>query len=139
MLLRAFCRPAFQKAYPGKQSGWTSTKKLLLVMKFTAIILLTACLTASAHSYSQITLSEKNVPLQKVFKEIQKQTGFNFFYTYEVVQKAGPVTVQVNNVSLQQALEESLKGKALSYEIVNNTVVIKTRPTAPATGEQEKS
>ena len=97
-------------------------------MKLTAIILLSACLTASANGYSQITLSEKNAPLQKVFKEIQKQTGYNFFYTYELLLQAGFVTVKVNNVSLEKALEVSLKGKELTYEIINKTVVIKEKP-----------
>jgi len=96
-------------------------------MKLTAIILLSACLTASANGYSQITLSEKNAPLQKVFKEIQKQTGYNFFYTYELMQQAGPVTVKVNNVSLEKALEMSLSGKELTYEIISKTVVIKEK------------
>lgn len=100
-------------------------------MKFTAIILLSACLTASANGYSQITLSEKNAPLQKVFKEIQKQSGYDFFYTYELLQQAGAVTVRVNNVSLEKALEESLKGKDLTYEIVNKTVVIKEKIKEP--------
>lgn len=104
-----------------------ATKKTLLIMKFTAIILLSACLTASANGYSQITLSEKNAPLQKIFKEIQKQSGYDFFYTYELLQQAGTVTVRVNNVPLEKALEESLKGKDLTYEIINKTVVIKEK------------
>lgn len=96
-------------------------------MKITAIILLSACLTASANGYSQITLSEKNAPLQKVFKEIQKQSGYDFFYTYELMQQVGPVTVKVNNVSLEKALEISLRGKDLTYEIINKTIVIKEK------------
>ena len=40
-----------------------------------------ACLTASAGGLAQkVTLSEKNVKLEKVFKEIRRQTGYVFFY-----------------------------------------------------------
>jgi TonB-linked SusC/RagA family outer membrane protein len=102
--------------------------KTLLIMKFTAIILLFACLAATAEGYSQITLSEKNVPLQKVFKEIQKQSGYDFLFSYTLVQNAGKVTINIKNVSLQAALEELLKGKDLSYEIMEKTVVIKPKP-----------
>ena len=124
MLLKALC----------KSSPWGKlfTTKTLLIMKFTAIILLSACLTASANGYSQITLSEKNAPLQKVFKEIQKQSGYDFFYTYELLHQAGTVTVKVSNVSLETALKESLKDKDLTYEIINKTIVIKQKIKEPA-------
>ena len=55
-------------------------KQNWLVMKLTAILILSACLQVSATGLSQnISLSEKNVPLQKVFKQIHKQTGYQFF------------------------------------------------------------
>jgi TonB-linked SusC/RagA family outer membrane protein len=116
MLLKALC--------PRIPAGLTKT---LMIMKFTAIIVLSACLTASANGYSQITLSVKNAPLQKVFKEIQKQSGYDFFYTYELLQQAGNVSVKVDKVPLEKALEESLRGKGLTYEIINKTVVIKEK------------
>ena len=102
--------------------------KTLLIMKFTVFICLLASVTASAKTYSQITLNEKNVPLQKVFKQIQKQNGYDFLYSYELLQKAGNVSVSVHNVSLEQALEECLKNKPLSYSIVGKTVVVKPKP-----------
>jgi len=105
--------------------------KTLLIMKFTAIILLSACLAATARGYPQITLSEKNVPLQKVFREIQKQSGYDFLFSYMLVQNAGKVTISVKNVSLQVAVEEVLKGKDLGFEIMEKTVVIKPKPIIP--------
>ncbi len=99
--------------------------KTVRIMKLTAMFLLMACLTASAEGISQITLSKKNAPLQEVFKEIQKQSGYEFFYSYNVVQKAGTVTVTVKDVTLQKAIEAALQGKRLSYQIIGKTVVIK--------------
>lgn len=100
-------------------------------MKFTAILLFIACMQVSAKGYSQITLSEKNVPLTKVFKEIQKQSGYDFIYTYEVVQKEGNVSVAVQNATLQQALDACLNGKQLTYTISDKTVVIKSKIENP--------
>src|SRR5947209_15011072 len=102
-------------------------KQLLRRMKLTAIIILLTCLQVSARGYTQVTLSEKNVPLQKVFKEIQKQTGYDFLCTYELLQQAGKVSVKVKNASLQQALEICLKGTGLTYVILDKTVVIKAK------------
>ncbi len=102
--------------------------KTLLIMKLTAILILTACLQVSAKSYSQkVTLSMRDAPLQKVFKEIQKQTGYNFLYPYETVQKAGNIDVQVNGVTLQAALQQCLQNTSLTYSVVEKTVVIKEK------------
>ena len=58
--------------------GWT---QLLRVMKLTAVILLTACLQVAATGNAQkVSLDMQNVSLEKVFKEIKKQTGFYFLY-----------------------------------------------------------
>ncbi|MEO9021464.1 MAG: SusC/RagA family TonB-linked outer membrane protein [Ginsengibacter sp.] len=97
-------------------------------MKFTSILMLAACLQVSAESYSQkVTLSMRDVPLQKVFKEIQKQTGYNFLYPYETVQKAGNIDVNVNGVSLQSALQQCLQNTGLTYSMVEKTIVIKEK------------
>jgi TonB-linked SusC/RagA family outer membrane protein len=94
-------------------------------MKVTAIILLSACITASATGYTQkVSLSENNVPLEKVFKEIKKQTGFSFFFNEDLLTKATKVTVRVKDVSLQEALEICFKGQPLTYSIIGNTIVV---------------
>ncbi len=96
-----------------------------MIMKLSTIIFLSACLTASAKSNSQITLSKNNAPLQKVFKEIKKQSGYNFLFRYELLENVGTVTVNLSNATLNQALDAVLEGKPLTYEIIDNTVIIK--------------
>lgn len=103
------------------------SKLTLKIMKLTVIIFLAACMQVSAKGYSQITLSEHNRPLQKVFQKIQKQSGYDIVATYEVIKEAGDVTVNVQNVTLQRALEECLKGKSLAYTIIDKTVVIRLK------------
>jgi TonB-linked SusC/RagA family outer membrane protein len=103
------------------------SKQTLKIMKLVAIILFAACMQVSARGYSQITLSENNAPLQKVFKKIQKQSGYDFLCTYEILKEAGKVTINVRDVSLQKALEECLKGKPLTYVIIGKTIVVQTK------------
>lgn len=98
-----------------------------MIMKLSAIILLSTCLTASAKGISQITISKKDAPLQKVFKEIKRQSGYSFLYRYELLEDAGTVTVNLSNATLNQALDAVLKGKPLTYEIIDNTVIIKLK------------
>ena len=80
--------------------------KTLRVMKLTAILLLTACLTASANGFSQrVTLSEKNARLEKIFASLKKQTGFDFVYTEELLQQATTVSIELQSVEFEDALK----------------------------------
>ncbi|MFL5746637.1 MAG: SusC/RagA family TonB-linked outer membrane protein [Niastella sp.] len=97
-------------------------------MKLTALLVLITTLSVSANSFSQITLAQKNAPLTSVFKELQKQSGYEFFYSYELLSRQGNVTVYMKNVSLEEAIREVLKNKPLSFLLVGKTVVIKSMP-----------
>ncbi len=123
----AFCRCL--------QDGCTALsrmpKQIVLMMKIMTFLLFIACMQVSAAGYSQISLSGKDVPLQKVFKEIQRQSGYDFLYNPDLLQSAGTINIHVRNVSLQQALDACLKGKSLSYSIMERTVVVKPKIILP--------
>lgn len=100
-------------------------KKTLLFMKITTILLLSACLSVSAGSRAQkVTLLQKNVKLEKVFREIRKQTGYVFFYDTRVLERAKPVDIHVENVPIEEALKESLRGQPLDFSIERKTITI---------------
>jgi hypothetical protein len=108
--------------------------KTLLIMKFTAIFLLVACLHGSAAIYGQkVTLSEKDVSLQKVFRAIKKQTGFAFFFDEGWLEQAGRVTIHVKDEPLEKALDACFRDQPLTYSIIGKTVVIKKRNIRAAT------
>ena len=95
-------------------------------MKLTAILILVALFQVNAKGYSQnVTLVLTNVPLQKVFKEIKKQTGYKFLYTTELLNQAGSINIEVKNASIENTLKSCLKGTLLSYSIINTTIIIK--------------
>ncbi len=111
------------------------TKKLLLIMKLTAIILLSACLGASARSDAQnISITLKNASLETVFNVIKQQTGYRFLYRDEVLKEAKPVSIDVKNATLETVLFICLKDQPLSYKIFENTVVINAKqiPALPS-------
>src|SRR5579871_1735727 len=94
------------------------------IMQLTAIILLTCCLGVSAAGTAQkLTLNERNVPLQKVFREIERQSGYQFLFFDEDL-KGATVTIEVKDKDLQDVLKDCFKGQPLSYEIVDRTVVV---------------
>lgn len=99
--------------------------KPIFIMNVLAIGLLLCSLTVAGRGYTQYSISGKNVALPKVLKELKRQSGYDFVYATDLLQKAGSVTVNLQNVSLEEALNRCLSGKGLGYTIIGKTVVIK--------------
>ncbi|UYQ94141.1 TonB-dependent receptor [Chitinophaga horti] len=97
-------------------------------MKLTVLLLLSACLQLSARGYAQqVTLSERNISLERLFRYFEKQTGYGFFYDHQLIDKAPKVTVDFKNTPLEKAMETALKDQLLAYSIVGKNVVIKQK------------
>lgn len=106
---------------------------LILTMKLTALLILAACMQVSATVYSQkISISVRNAPLEEVLKEIRKQSGYAFLYDISWLQKAEPVSMQVKQAPVEEALQACFSGQPFTYQVLENTIVIKPRPAGPA-------
>jgi hypothetical protein len=68
--------------------AWSKLSKIILVMKFTAILIIAALTNVSAKTFSQtVSLRQKNVSVEKVLRLIEKQTGYHFMYDKNDVSK----------------------------------------------------
>src|SRR5260221_7146456 len=102
--------------------------KTLRVMKLVITLTLAACLKASAKGYSQtITLSLKNVSLEKAFVEIQKQSAYSFFYTKEQLANTSDVTIIVKDASINEVLEVCFKNQPVSYAVAEKYIILKRK------------
>lgn len=122
MQLIAYC-----KASPGYvQRRRSSNSKIWLIMKLTTVLMIVAFLQVQAKGHSQtVTLSMQNASLENVLSQIKKQSGFHLVYREEWLQESSKVNVQLKNASIQEALNACFKNQSLTYELVNNTIVIK--------------
>ena len=101
-------------------------------MRVTTFFLIAFCLHVSAKTISQtVTFSGKDVSLEKVFSEIEKQTGYFVVWKQNLVRQAKPVTITAKDLPLRSFLQEVLKGQPLDYSIENETIFIR-RKAAPA-------
>lgn len=102
-------------------------------MKLLILITFAFCLQVSAAGYGQtVTLSAKNMPLEKVFKEIKKQTGYSFVYTRAQLTNTQLVTFNVVNAILKEVLAICFRNQPLTFVIEENYVVVQTKtPTPP--------
>ena len=72
----------------------------------------------------KVTLDFVNAKVEDVFSEINRQTGMGFVYNRTQLQTINPVTVQVENVTVNEALAQLLKDKPFKYRFEGTTIVI---------------
>lgn len=108
------------------------THQTLRAMKLTAIFLFLAFLHAGANTFAQkITLSQKNASLRQVFKVIEKQTGYSFFYNNRTLQGAGKVDINVKEASLSEVLNLCFQHQPLTYVIQDHVIIVSEKEEAP--------
>ncbi|MBO9572704.1 MAG: SusC/RagA family TonB-linked outer membrane protein, partial [Chitinophagaceae bacterium] len=105
-------------------------KQLLRAMKLTGFLILAACLHVTASGTGQsITLSLRDTPLRKVFKEIIRQSGITIVYDDISLKDAKPVTIEVKDASVEQVLDICLKGQPFSYTREEGYLYVKPTPS----------
>jgi TonB-linked SusC/RagA family outer membrane protein len=116
-------RNAVKKAVP---YAWLLPPKTLLIMKLTIVLLIVSTLQVCATGYGQkINLSEQNASLEKIFKQIRKQSQYHFFYEDALIQQSKKVDINIQNGTIQEVLDICLKNQQLTYAIVDKTIAIK--------------
>lgn len=110
----------------------TLKRRTVRIMKLTAVLLTLAFLQVQAHGLGQeVTLNVKEEKLEKVLSLIEKQTGYVFFTTADLIKKARPVTIQVRNEALAKVLDLCFKGQLLDYVIDGKTISVVERKAVP--------
>jgi TonB-linked SusC/RagA family outer membrane protein len=109
-------------------------KTVVRGMKITGFLLLIAFLHTSATGLSQnVSLHVKDAPLEQVFNQIKQQIGLSFLLGEQILQSSKPVTVDLNDKPVSEALDAILKNQNLTYSILQNMIVIKkSEPTQHA-------
>ncbi|WP_345951387.1 SusC/RagA family TonB-linked outer membrane protein [Mucilaginibacter sp. PAMB04274] len=80
----------------------------------------------SAAGFAQkVTFVKQNASFKELFTEIRKQTGYNVFWQDNKVNEQQKLNVNYKGETLQKVLDQTLIPHALTYTIVNKTVVIK--------------
>lgn len=98
-------------------------------MKLTTFMILIGFLQVNAAAFGQrVHLSEKNISYDKLFKQIQKQTGYTFFYKEGSLDDLPKVDVQLNDATIKEVLNQSFKNKPVSYLIIDKSIVIRRNP-----------
>jgi len=103
-------------------------KKLLLVLKLTAILLFLGMITAySSNSYSQVTkftLNLKDVTLKQLFQEIEDNSEFIFIYSDDLIDVTKSVKVKAKQDNIEEVLNQAFKGLGYDFVIDDRQIII---------------
>jgi TonB-linked SusC/RagA family outer membrane protein len=96
-------------------------------MKLTILIVTVSILSClSAQTYSQttkLTLAENNSTLINVLREIEGQSEFKFFYN-EKVDVNRSVSVDVNQKTIAEILDNVLSGTSVTYKVLGRQIAL---------------
>lgn len=98
-------------------------------LTFTALLFIIAFTQTLAEGGQQtISLSVNNAPLEKVFKEIQKQSGYAFVYTRELLHNTKPISIKVSNAHIDEVLTLCVKDQPVTFLVAEKMVIIRPKP-----------
>ncbi|WP_417355428.1 SusC/RagA family TonB-linked outer membrane protein [Flavobacterium sp.] len=119
--------------------------KFDLKMKLTVFLTVLSLFQLQAFTtYGQkakVSLDMEGMPLKMVFKEIEKQTDFRFFYNLDDINTERSVSLKMDRQPLDRVLEELFKNTTVDYNIVEKQIVLtvkKSPPVKPKTKEVQQ-
>lgn len=103
------------------------TIKYCIVMKlFFAILLININVSVAAYS-QRIDLNVKNQSFRDVITSIREQSGYYFFFPTEMLKQAKPVTVTLNQASIEETLQKICEGQPFIYTIKDKAILLNRR------------
>ena len=102
-------------------------KKLLRMMKLTAILLLAGLMQVSATVYSQATkfnFKAENKQIVEVLKDIEESSNFRFFYIREQVDVERQVSLKAKDATVEEILDEIFEGQGITYKVMEDYLIL---------------
>jgi len=104
-------------------------RKTLLIMRFSVVLLFGILFQVSAGSLAQkVVIQKRQMTYKALFKEIEKQTGLITIYNNSQVDMQQMVELSAAELELNDLYREILDDKGLTFEVVDDYVVIRPKP-----------
>lgn len=102
--------------------------KLHIDLKCVLVLLL--ALLAGLPIYAQtglVSINVKNATLRQVFNVIERQTTYRFSYKNELIDNRHDITISRHKAPVSNVLDQALKGRNLTYNIVTSKSIVISR------------
>ena len=103
-------------------------KIFFLIMKLKILFILITAFSIPVNADSQgakLNLKLNNVSIEKVLREIQGQSDYEFFYAHEEINSKQKIDIKLEDASIDEALKQCFKDVNIDYEIVDQVIVLK--------------
>ena len=107
--------------------GWPLLKKMLIIMKLTAVLIFVALFQVSAKSYSQetkLSLKFEKETLESVFSKIEANSQFSIFYKNALIKNSQKISGEFKDAMIFEILDQILKPEGLTYTIKDKLIMI---------------
>ena len=102
-------------------------KKLLIMMKLTALFLMFSGLAVATGTYSQnarFDLSVKNATIIEVMEEVERLTDYGFLFKTDQLDLEATFTLNLKGARIDQVMAEILDENLYSYRMMDRIIVI---------------
>jgi hypothetical protein len=94
-------------------------------MKITIVLLLLCMVQLNAETYSQtITLSGKDLPMERVMSAIREQTSYGIAGGRTVLSHSRPVSISAKDMPLDDFLKEVFRNQPIGYRMDGRTIFL---------------
>ena len=117
-----------------KSSLWLTSNKIPRTMRL--FILFLICSMSFVHATDvfaqkvEISIDIHNQTVEKVLKEIEKQSGFGFFFNNKHVNLKRMVSVSVDKSDIFKVLDEIFEGTNVKYSVLDKKIILSTEMTS---------
>jgi len=90
------------------------------------VIFMAAIMFCGVNTYAQdqkVSIDVRNVSLEKLFDEIERQTPYRFSFRSTVMEGQEPVTLAMKGASVKTVLDAAFAGRNLKYEVVSSKMI----------------
>jgi TonB-linked SusC/RagA family outer membrane protein len=104
------------------------------------IIVLLLCfssLNAVASAQTKMSIVLKNALGEEVFRRIRQVSDYTFVYDSDAIKVLSPLTLDVEDATIDQIMTMYLKDTGFTYVIEDNVVIIRSRGNAPQQVQQQ--
>jgi TonB-linked SusC/RagA family outer membrane protein len=81
---------------------------------------------------AQITVAEKNQKISQIIQQIEKKSGYSFFFNANLSGLDKIASFNISNASIQLTLDKLFEDTNISYEIKEKQVILKEKTSATA-------
>lgn len=97
---------------------------MMKVLYFFCILSVTASVTSVKSQNAMLSIKAENETLENVLSSIEKETDFFFFYKNKELSEMSPVTINRENISIHDLMDQLLAESGLTYRVIDEYIAI---------------